>query len=106
MAQVLPSSTGKSSPNESQPTTGRLLPPSFRDLPTVLAAAGLCAVLLVLTIRLYQADLTVPLNYLGDAVVFLAKAKGILQGDWIHYNSRLGMPFGADLRDFPLNITF
>lgn len=73
---------------------------------TILAAVGLCAVLLVLALRLDQADLTIPLNYLTDAVVFLAKAKGILQGDWIRYNSRLGMPFGSDLRDFPQNITF
>lgn len=74
--------------------------------PTVLGAIGLCAVMLALALRLYRADLRIPLNYLGDAIIFLAKAKGILQGDWIHHNSRLGMPFGADLRDFPLNITF
>lgn len=72
----------------------------------VLAACLLCAVLLALALRLDHADLRMPLNYLGDAVVFLAKTKGILQGDWIYHNSRLGMPFGAELRDFPLNITF
>ena len=47
-----------------------------------------------------------PLNYLGDAVTFLLKAKGIAQGEWIHGNSQVGMPFGADFRDFPLNITW
>ncbi len=60
---------------------------------------------LALVLRLYAADLRIPINYLGDAITFLMKGKGILQGEWIHYNSHLGMPFGADLRDFPLNIT-
>jgi phosphoglycerol transferase len=47
----------------------------------------------------------VPLNYLGDAIVFLTKAKGIVEGQWIWHNNRLGAPFGADFLDFPLNIT-
>lgn len=64
-----------------------------------------CLVLLALVLRLYEADLRLPLNYLGDAVTFLAKAKAIVQGDWIHHNSRIGMPFGADWTDFPLNVT-
>src|SRR5262245_50133705 len=72
-------------------------------LRTCVASAVLCAVLLTVVLKLYQADLSVPLMYLGDAVVFLARAKAILQGDWIRHNTRLGMPFGADYRDFPLN---
>jgi hypothetical protein len=65
-----------------------------------------CLIALATVLRLDRADLRVPLNYLGDAVVFLTKAKGIVDGQWIFRNDRLGAPFGADFRDFPLNITF
>ena len=71
-----------------------------------LLSGALCAILLAVVLRLDNADLRMPLNYLGDAVTFLLKAKGIAQGEWIHGNSQVGMPFGADFRDFPLNITW
>jgi hypothetical protein len=70
-----------------------------------LTSALFCAVLLGLVLRLDRANLSLPINYLGDAIVFLSRAKALIQGDWIHYNSRIGMPFGADLWDFPMNIT-
>ena len=66
---------------------------------------GIVSLRAAFTLRLDQADLSIPLNYLGDAVVFLTKAKGIIQGDWIRHNSRVGMPLGADLIDFPLNLS-
>ena len=31
--------------------------------------------------------------------------KGLISGQWFWYNSQLGMPFGADMRDFPVNMT-
>jgi phosphoglycerol transferase len=49
-------------------------------------------------------DLHFPLNYLADANIFLMRAKSIVEGNWIWSNPRLGMPFGADWRDFPMNI--
>jgi phosphoglycerol transferase len=64
-----------------------------------------CLVALSIVLRLYRADLRLPLNYVGDAMVFLTKAKGIVEGQWIWRNDRLGAPFGADFLDFPLNIT-
>ena len=71
-----------------------------------LISAVLCGVLLATVLRLDQADLSIPINYIGDAVIFLLKAKGIEQGEWIFHNSRVGMPFGADFRDFPLNLSW
>lgn len=61
--------------------------------------------ILGLTLRLDQVDLHAPLNYLWDANIFLLRAKAIVEGNWIWSNPRLGMPFGADWRDFPMNIT-
>ncbi|MDQ2841719.1 MAG: hypothetical protein M3Y72_11900 [Acidobacteriota bacterium] len=43
--------------------------------------------------------------YGGDALYFEAWAKGLLHGNWPWHNASLGMPFGADWRDFPVNLT-
>lgn len=67
-----------------------------------LASGALAVALLLLTLR---PGLRVPVNYLGDANVFLTRAKSIAEGHWVWHNPRIGMPFGADWRDYPLNIT-
>ncbi|MBV8812198.1 MAG: hypothetical protein JO033_26315, partial [Acidobacteriaceae bacterium] len=64
-----------------------------------------CASLLVLLLRLWRADLHVPLLYGGDALLFLSMAKGMIEGHWIWFNPHLGLPFGFDLRDLPIFIT-
>jgi phosphoglycerol transferase len=72
---------------------------------TSSASALLSVVVLWITLRLDKVDLHFPLNYLADANIFLMRAKSIVEGNWIWWNPRLGMPFGADWRDFPMNIT-
>ena len=69
------------------------------------ASALLSVLVLALTLRLDRVDLRFPLNYLAAANIFLTRAKTIVEGHWIWWNPRLGMPFGADWRDFPMNIT-
>lgn len=69
------------------------------------ASAWLSLVVLWITLRLDKVDLHFPLNYLADANIFLMRAKSIVEGNWIWWNPRLGMPFGADWRDFPMNIS-
>jgi phosphoglycerol transferase len=69
------------------------------------ASALLSVVVLWITLRLDKVDLHFPLNYLADANIFLMRAKSIVEGSWIWWNPRVGMPFGADWRDFPMNIT-
>ena len=69
------------------------------------ASALLSVLVLSITLRLDKVDLRFPLNYLADANIFLMRAKSIVEGNWIWSNPRLGMPFGADWRDFPMNIT-
>jgi phosphoglycerol transferase len=51
------------------------------------------------------ADFFLPLNYLKDANIFLARAKSLIEGGWVWNNPRLGMPFGANWMDFPMNVT-
>jgi len=69
-------------------------------------SAGILAITVVgLTLRLDQLNLHLPLNYLRDANIFLLRAKSIVEGNWVWSNPRLGLPFGADFRDFPMNIT-
>jgi phosphoglycerol transferase len=69
------------------------------------ASALLSVLVLSLTLRLDKVDLHSPLNYLADANIFLTRAKTIVEGHWLWWNPRLGMPFGADWRDFPMNVT-
>lgn len=77
-----------------------------RTLLASSASALLSLVVLSLTLRLDRVDLHFPLNYLADANIFLLRAKTIVEGHWIWWNPRLGMPFGADFHDFPMNVTF
>ncbi len=77
-----------------------------RTLLASSASALLSLVVLSLTLRLDRVDLHFPLNYLADANIFLMRAKTIVEGHWIWWNPRLGMPFGADFHDFPMNVTF
>ena len=77
-----------------------------RTLLASCASALLSLVVLSLTLRLDRVDLHFPLNYLADANIFLMRAKTIVEGHWVWWNPRLGMPFGADFHDFPMNVTF
>jgi phosphoglycerol transferase len=67
------------------------------------AAALACLVLLTGALRLWRADLRVPLHYHwgGDAVLYQALVKGVLDNGWFLHNDFLGMPTGLDLHDFP-----
>jgi len=64
-----------------------------------------CTSLLVLLLRLWQADLRVPFVYGGDAALIVSMAKALLQGQWIWSNSHLAAPFGFQLWDLPIFIT-
>lgn len=79
--------------------------PATHLLLTSLSSAALALAVLALTLRLDRVDLRLPLNYLQDANIFLMRAKALVEGNWIWSNPRLGMPFGADWHDFPMNIT-
>lgn len=69
----------------------------------VYAAAALTSLALVgFALRLWRADLDVPLALEGDNWMNLAWAKGIAENGWYLRNDRLGTPHEMDLRDFPM----
>lgn len=65
--------------------------------------AGLTLAAAAWVLRLWRADLTVPLRYppLDDTKFYLMLAKGIVEHGWYSTNSSLGAPFGQQLFDFP-----
>ena len=75
------------------------------------AVTGTTVVLLVITLRLWEADLRVPfvyddvnrppLTYAPDAPYYLMVVKGLLQHGSYLVNHSLGFPFGQDLADYP-----
>jgi phosphoglycerol transferase len=69
-------------------------------LPYTLAAV-LSTLALILVLRLWRADLHVPLAYFGDAIYYSALIKTMTETGWILHNDRLGMPLGSDFHDFP-----
>ena len=81
------------------------MPPRARLPLASLAAALFTLLALYAVLRIAGADFTAPLNYLEDANVFLTRAKSITEGNWVWHNPRLGMPFGANWFDFPINVT-
>src|SRR5262249_53688795 len=65
-------------------------------------ATVLCLAMLTWVLRLWEADLTVPYNYGGDALCMLSWIKGIIDHGWYLHNDSLGAPFGQDMHDFPM----
>ena len=70
-----------------------------------ILSAIVCAIALCIVLRVYRLNLHVPFTYWGDALYFDAWVKGLMQGHLPWHHPRLGAPFGADWRDFPINLT-
>jgi len=58
-------------------------------------------VILILLMKLWQADLTVPLHYGSDSLQVMAWIKGLVDNGWYLHNDTQGAPLGMDLYDFP-----
>jgi len=72
-----------------------------RDWPFAIAAMGLALGFAALAIRLWQADLSVPLRPGNDATQVLMLAKAIIDHGWYLHIPELGAPYGLSLSDFP-----
>lgn len=59
------------------------------------------SVLLFVVLQLWRADLSVPFEYVGDAVWGLAIVKGMIEHGWIWVNQSLGAPGAMNLLDYP-----
>jgi phosphoglycerol transferase len=59
-------------------------------------------------LKLWKADLTVPLCYAGDGLCAEAWTKDILDEGWYLHNHYLSFPTGMDMEDYPLadNLSF
>jgi phosphoglycerol transferase len=64
-------------------------------------AIGLCALLLVWALRLWDANLHVSWFYHGDAILHPLYTKGVMENGWSLHNPSVGAPFGMDMQDFP-----
>lgn len=86
------------------PLTAKSSARRVQAFPCILSTV-VCAFALCLVLRVDHLHLRVPLTYWGDAIYFDTWVKGVMEGNWPWHNARLGMPFGADWRDFPINLT-
>jgi len=76
----------------------------IRDAGLYVAAALAVALALVLTLRLWETDLSVPFDIAGDSLFWMVVVKAIWEdGLWGHVH-RLGMPFGSDFADYPMGM--
>jgi hypothetical protein len=55
----------------------------------------------VLALRLWRADMRVPLNCRGDSVFFAMMVKAVIDHGWYLTNPQLGAPVVLALHDFP-----
>lgn len=65
------------------------------------AAVILCALILCFLLKLWRADLRVPLHYNGDALIHTMFIKGIVDNGWYWQNPQLGAPNGLEMYDVP-----
>src|SRR5688572_13312096 len=66
-----------------------------------VAATILCALILCFLLKLWRADLRVPLHYNGDALIHTMFIKSIVDNGWYWNNSRIGAPGGLQMYDLP-----
>ena len=64
-------------------------------------AGGISLVLALIAIRIWKADLTVPLEYYWDALFDLSYVKSILEHGSANLNPDLGAPFSSQISEFP-----
>ncbi|MFL5240987.1 MAG: hypothetical protein ACJ8FY_02675 [Gemmataceae bacterium] len=91
------------------PFSTETVKPSFFPAPTFLqalaeygGAALLCLVVLTAALRLWRADLSIPLSSKGDSLLTQLWIKGIIENGWYLSNPSLGAPFGQEMHDYPM----
>ena len=77
----------------------------FTAIKGYLISLVACILLLIWSLKLYNADLSIPLAYDGDALYFYTWTKTIVETGWVFHNNFIGAPYGLELYDFPLNST-
>ena len=73
----------------------------IRQSSQYIAAAALSVLILCFLLRLWQADLRVPLYYGGDTIFYTMSVKGMIDNGWFWQNSFIGAPGSLQMYDFP-----
>ena len=79
----------------------RLVTFKSSGLAQYVVAGFLSLLLAVLVLQLWRANLHVPLEYKGDALLHCLLVKSVHDNNWYLDNPRVGMPYGFNFRDFP-----
>lgn len=66
-----------------------------------LIAALLCFLILFTFYKLWRADMRVPFQYNGDALLHAMFIRGIIDNGWYWQNPSIGAPNGLQMYDFP-----
>ncbi len=75
-----------------------------RSAPLAYAAvAALSIVAAIFTLRLWRADLRIPFDYDGDALLFSYLVKSLCDHGWIWNNPTVGAPSGFHLQDYAVS---
>jgi len=66
-----------------------------------ISPLAICIGLLILYMKLYNADLHIPFNYVGDSLYYYSLTKTVIESGWVWRNNALGAPFGLENYDYP-----
>src|SRR5438034_6838047 len=75
----------------------------WKEVLTYLATPLLALAVAVLVMRLWRADLTVPLAYEHDSFPVLMWTKTIIDNGWWLTNQYVGAPVQLEMHDYPTN---
>jgi phosphoglycerol transferase len=73
----------------------------IREATAYVVAAALSLIAAVVVFKVWRADLRVPFDYGGDALLMAVGVKSMLDHGWIFENPSLGAPLGMQFYDFP-----
>jgi phosphoglycerol transferase len=79
---------------------------SLKNILPYLVASLSSLFFLFLFLRLERADWRVPFYYAGDSMLYEMFFKEVVDSGWYLDYKRLGLPYGLNLRDYPINDTF
>lgn len=72
-----------------------------KELIAYLAIIAASLLIAIWVHRLWLADLSIPFDYVGDAIFGQALVKGIIKNGWYMLNPHIGAPFTLLLYDYP-----
>ncbi len=84
------------------PMIGRSSPKSATTSRAIWRPCSSLSAIVAFSLRIWRADLSVPLKYRGDNLVTQMFIQGIRENGWYLHNPRLGMPLPQQMHDYPM----